>query len=256
MTAIAVRTTSNTSVTIAATTIAATAPASIADGDLLIACIAKNTTGTPSTVPTGWALATAYGAKRAGFAAGTTLGAAVGTGWAGIYWKKAASESGSYTWGSTSSVWNVQILRCSTFRGAKPGSAFVDTYLFGAGKVNTRATNTISQGLIPICDLESDGYLMIHQFVQTVATTAPVFSALSGTMTPVANVSINAAAAVTQEVAWEYIDMTANPNFGSRQVTTDTASGSTGGYCVLINDPSSVAGTGVDKRNDLRARAA
>lgn len=253
MTALAVQTTASTNQTPAATTIVANAPASIANGDLLIACVAKNTTGNPSTVPSGWTLAQAFGASRAGFVAGQTLGAAVGTGWAGMYWKKAGgSEPGTYTWGSTSAIWNVQILRLSTFRGLTPGAAFVDTYIFGAGKINTRATGTISQGLIPICDLECDGYMMIHQFVQTVATTAPVFSALSGSMTSVANVSLSATAALTQQVAYEYIDMTSNPNFGSRQVTTDTLSGSTGGYCAMICDPSSTAGIGIDKRHDRR----
>lgn len=248
MTAIAVQTTASTSVSPAATTAAATQPSGIANDDLLVAFVAKNTTTAPSTVPSGWSLAV----RGPG---GGTLGANVGTGWAGVYLKKAASESGTYTWGSTSSIWQIQIYRLSPYRGPAPGSVYVSALVFNAGKVNTRTTTTISQGAMVTCELAHDGYLMIHQFVQTIATTAPVFSALSGSMTSVANVSQNAAAALTQQTAWEYIDMTSNPNFGSRQVTTDTAGGSTGGYCILISDPSSLAGISTDKRNDLRPRA-
>jgi hypothetical protein len=252
VTNLAVQTTSNTSVTPAALTIVATAPSGIVDGDILLACVAKNTVTAPTTVPAGWALVSAFGAYRSSFPAAFQAAGNVGTGWAGMYWKKAASESGNYTWGSTSAIWNVQILRISTYKGPKPGGAYVDDDIFNAAKINARATNTISQGLMTLADLAWEAYLMVHQFVQTVATTAPVFSALSASMTPVANVSQSAAAALTQEVAWEYIDRTANPNFGSRQVTTDTASGSTGGYCVLLSDPAAITGIAIDKRNDLR----
>lgn len=248
--ALAVATSASTDA-VASTTIAATQPASIADGDILVAFVAKNTTTAPSTVPSGWALIVTSD-FRASFPAGTSLGANCGTGWMGVYWKVAASESGTYTWGSTSATWNVQILRLTGFRGVKPAGSVNDQYLCPIAKNNTRSSTTISANKINWCNLEADGYLCIHQFVQTVVGSTCTFSALSGTMTSIANSNQTG---VSQQVAWEYLDLTSNPNFGSRQVTTDQTTGSTAGYMCMFADPSSTTGIPTDKRNDLRQQA-
>lgn len=233
-----------------ATTIAATQPSTIVDGDILIAAVAKNTTTAPTTVPAGWALVTAFGSFRAGFVAAGTVGGNIGTGWSGIYWKKAASESGTYTWGQAgSTTWNVQIMACATYKGVTPGAAMVDDYMFCGAKTVTRSTTVLTCPAHTVCDVPSDGVLMISQFVQCIVATTAVFSAVSGTLTTVANSSQSG---VTQLVAFEYVDLTANPYaLGTRQLTTNQASNSVGGDGILIADPSVLTGIPEEKRNDL-----
>ncbi len=236
------------------TTIAAAAPASIADGDILIAFVAKNTTTAPSGAPSGW-VRPAPSPFIASSGSQSQLGANLTNGWYGVYWKVASGESGTYTWTSSSSNWNVQILRLTGFRAPKPGGAVVETILFADALIHARSTNTITL----VANNHSapaawaDGMLLIRQFVQTVTGVTATFSALSGTMTQVANSNQTG---VSQLVAYEYLDMTANPNFGNRQITTDQASGGTGGASLLLPDPSSLTSPPVDKRNDLSAQAA
>lgn len=244
--------TSASSVASAATTIAATQPSGIADGDILLAFVAKNTITAPSTVPSGWTLGVASPYISNTNGTGTPISGNVGTGWCGVYWKIASAESGAYTLGSTSASWNVQILRLTGFRAPKPGGSVVAPILFMDAEVNARTLTTITPtNGMHAANVWSDGVLMISQFVQTVVGATATFSALSGTMTSVANSNQTG---VSQQVAWEYIDMTVNPNFGKRQVTTNQSTGNTSGWCLMLPDPSAITGRKIDQRNLLRPR--
>jgi hypothetical protein len=237
-----------------ATTVAATQPSTIVDGDILIACVAKTSNTAPTTVPTGWTLLTnSCHMAQVTSAVQVSLGANLGAvGWAGVYYKVASGESGTYTWGqAASTTWNVQIFAASGYRAPKPGGSVVPSLLCMDAQVNSRSTTTINAPEVPGATVWCDGMLIVSQFVQCVSATQVTFSALSGTMTQIAN---SKQTQVTQLVAFEYVDLTANPNFGQRQVTTDTQSGSTGGYFFLIPDPSSITGKTIDKRHSLPAR--
>lgn len=247
---LAVATKANTTA-VGSTTIAATAPASIASGDILVAWVSKNTTTAPSTVPSGWALVTAGGAYQAEFPAAQACSANIGTGWGGWYWKEAGgSEPATYTWGSTSATWDVTIFRTTGYAGQKPGGILVAAYMFSAAKVNARVTTTITSGKIPNFYLPWDRYLCLYSVTQTVAATVTNLSALSGSLT---QDSYNAQTGISTMTGHEYIDMTSNPVIGTRGVTTDQAAGGTGGYMLMMADPSSTAGLAMDKRNDLPA---
>lgn len=233
----------------ASNTVAATAPASIASGDILLAWVSKNTTTAPSTVPSGWALATASGAYRAGFIAAQALSGNIGTGWGGFYWKEAGgSEPGTYTWGVASGTptWDGEIFRITGFAGQKPGGIIVPAYLFSAAKINTRSSTTITSGAIPQYDLAWDRYLCIYSVTQTVAGVTTNLSALSGSLT---QDSYNAQTGISTLTAHEYIDLATSMKLGTRGVTTDQSTGGTGGYMLLLADPSALTGIGVKKRH-------
>ncbi len=230
-------------------TVAATAPASIASGDILVAWVSKSNTTAPSTVPSGWALATAGGAYRAGFIAAQSLSGNIGTGWGGWYWKEAGgSEPGTYTWGVASGTptWDVEVHRITGFAGQKPGGIIVPAYLFSAAKINTRSTNTLISGSIPQYDLAWDRYLCLYSVTQTVAGVVTNLSALSGSLT---QDSYNAQTGISTLTAHEYIDLSTTMKLGTRQVTTDQATGGTGGYMLLLADPSALTGVKTNKRH-------
>jgi hypothetical protein len=221
------------------TTIAAAAPAGIADGNLLMAYVSKNTTSAPSTVPAGWTLvADPGGPYRAGFVGASAANGGVTGGWQGFYKKIASGEAGSYTWGSTSATWSATLWRLTDFVPQTPGGLFLDAFMFANAKPVTRSTNTLASSIPPMCDLIWDRYMMLVGITQVVAATTTNFSALSASLT---QDSYTAQSGISQITGHEYVDMNSNPVVGSRQCTTDQATGGSGGHMLLIVDPSTLS---------------
>lgn len=97
-----------------ATTLTITAPASIADGDILFATIYANVASTTITPPTGWTeIRTMSGGGGGGFSARQST-----------FWKRAASESGDYVFTFSSSQRSSGGI--SVFRGALASGDPVD----------------------------------------------------------------------------------------------------------------------------------
>lgn len=234
-------------------TIAAAAPATITNGNLLVAYVSKNTTGAPTTVPSGWtAITLTGGAYRSGFVAAKTTTSNLSSGGSrGFYFKVASSESGSYTWGVASGTptWDVTIWNLSAFAGQKPGGNHVQAFMFGVAIDVTRSTNTLISDTPIMADYVWDRYMMLVGISQAVAATTTNLSALSGSLT---QDSYNAQTGLSTITGHEYVDMTSNPYIGTRQCTTDQATGGSGGCMLLIADPSSLSAP-VNKRH-LRRR--
>ena len=250
---LSVNTTANTTA-VGSTTVAATKPTGATTGDILVAWVSKNTVTAPSGVPSGWALiGAAGGLYHGGFTGGQATAANIGTGWGGWYFKEAGgSEPGTYTWTSTSATWDVTIYRMSGFAGQKPGGVVVTAFAWPAAKVNARASTAITAAQISMCDASiADRYIALYSITQTVAGVVTNFSALSGALT---QDSYNAQTGISTLCAHETIDMTSNPFIPQRGCTTDQTAGSTGGYYLLMADPSST-GPQIDKRHIKRQRA-
>jgi hypothetical protein len=234
MTASIVATTNTTA--LVATTITGNKPTGTADGDVMFAFAAAST-GTAPTAPAGWTVC-AIGAQKGIPATLSAWSAGAPAGGSAWYYKVAASEGTTYQWTGFAAASSISLTIITT-RGLSAqllGGVFSTVFAFEASRANSRVSTTIAMTAIALpSEFTADAHVIVAGFVQNVAATTTNLSALSASMTSQAN---HALPGVSVIVGTEITDATTNPDYGTRQCTTDTGSGTGRGYVLFIASPS------------------
>lgn len=217
----------------ASTTCVVTKPAGVADGDLLIACIAKAGSGA-ITGPVGWESCTSGGnLKNFSQTTASVNGCA-------LWWKKASGEGADFTFTAASTEWVVSVLAFQNINWPilDSGGAPVEIALFDIICIFGRTGSTIVILDEPVwSDLGHDHYFAVAMFaVQETAVTHDLTSP-SAYLTQVytndlVGISMLAAyAEITLEDAGD------SPTIGPTSCTLDASTGTGRGHMILIADP-------------------
>lgn len=202
--AVAYRSTS-TLVSAGASSLAVAAPAGLANDDIMIA-IAKGVTGsTVTSVPSGWTLIRTITS-------------------ASLYWKRASSESGTYTWGFSSSI------ACRASISAYTGVITSGTPYDAENGQENASSNSITA---PSCSpVQSNGYLV---FVASLNN-----SAADRTVTPPGSMVEDYDSGLRMLQTFAHEQLSASGATGTRVGTIDAAAANINfGYLVVLT-PASV----------------
>lgn len=212
-----------------------TKPTGTISGDLLIACIAKTTTGTP-TPPSGWDTISSDSTLK-NFTQGTAFASGCG-----FYWKIAGgSEPADYTWTSTSGEWIITIL---CFRGinlplVNSTGTPLEEALFDFSVVFSRSgTSLQASDEAANSDLTHDHYWYVVCPAINEAAATRTLSSLSAFLTQLTNNSLVGISMIAGYAEITLEDSGDNPAIGPTSCTIDNASGTARGYGVFISDPS------------------
>ena len=214
----------------ASTTCVVTKPAGTVQGDLLIAVIAKTSTGNPTA--TDWDICTTGGLIK------NISQSTVMQNGCGMMWKVAgASEGASYTFTSTSAEWIVTIFcfQDINLTTLNSDNTPVEVVLFDiAMSVSRSGTTLILQDEPNASDWTHDRYWMVIGFSIQDAGVTHTLSSPSAYLTQVTN---NALVGVAMLTAYAEIQPADNPELGPTQVTLGAGTGTGRGFALYISDP-------------------